>query len=154
MKGEDILKYVLIAVAAYLVYKWAQEQGYLGGGVAQPALPPGTQPAIEPPVVTTQPALAKPAPTTPPKPPSVDELVNVVKAAMGPSWDGKMTVDQWNYFFAQVSGEAQGWYTQEMRTRDAGKTFPLQDYLAMRQWALSGGVRGLASWPVVNAWAN
>lgn len=142
MKGQDFLKYALIAVAAYLLYKYALEQGWLGAPVLPPPIP-GGQPQLPPPAV--QP------PAQPPSQPPATTRNLVLAAATAAGNTGLQTFDVWNYYYAQVRG------IPGPAIEDA-LPGTLRDYkMTVDQWwagVSSVGVSGLSRWPLMSAWAN
>ena len=149
MKGQDILKYALIAVAAYLLYKYAVEQGWLGAPEL-PGLPPtpGGQPQLQPPAV--QPP-AQPPTQPPAQPPAATTKDRVGQAARAAGYAGTLTFDQWNYFYGQVAARP------GPAIEDAFPGVPRETQMTLDQWwaGVSGaGFSGLARWPLMSAWAN
>lgn len=145
MKGADVLKYVLIAAAAYMLYKWAQEQGWFG----QPQLPgqpPGPQPQLPP----GQPAQPPAQPPVQP-PAALTTKDRVAQAARTAGYAGTLTFDQWNYLYAEVTGRP------GPAIEDAFAGVPRETQMTVDQWwagVSAAGFSGLARWPMMSAWAN
>lgn len=148
MKGEEILKYFLIAAAAYLLYRWAQEQGWFGQATLPPGTrPPGPQPQLPPP--QQQPGQPAQPPAQPPAALSTKE--RIAQAARTAGYAGTLTFDQWNYFYAQVAGRP------GPAIEDAFPGIARETQMTVDQWwtGISGaGFSGLARWPMMSAWAN
>ena len=142
MKNEDIMKYVLGAGAVYLLYLWAEEQGWLEGILPQPQL----QPPVEPPSEE----VPAPPPAAPPPPPTEEDLRMVASQSFGgASWDGKANADQWNEFYSQLSGVRQT--TDLFPPEDRGYRMTVGEYWQQRRQA---GLGALARLPVTSAWTN
>jgi len=110
MGKEDILKWVLIAGAAYLVYRYLQTQGMLGP--AQSALPAAAQPgaeAVEPPAGDDE----TPPPPPPPPPPAEEQEPGIPfgmarslaesVTALGYDPTKTYTGHEWNFFWTRAS---------------------------------------------------
>lgn len=150
MKGGDILRYALIAVAAYLLYKYAQEQGWLGGVTALPPGQPQPQPQLPP--AQPQPP-AQPPPAQPPAEPPVAVTTKdrVLQMARASGNIGTLTFDQWNWFYAQVTSRP------GPPIEDAFPGVARDTQMTVDQWwaGISQiGFSGLARWPIMSAWAN
>ena len=143
MKSGDIIKYVGIAVAIYLVYRYFSESGLFTGlnAPAQPA------PAPQPSATVVAPNPQKVSVTA-------ESLTSAAKASMGASWDGKLTISQWNWFTSKITGTDQ--QTDLSFGVDVPEPVTVQDYMARRVKAGISGIdfSGLAKLlPPVNSWA-
>lgn len=129
MKQSDILKYVLIAGAVYLVYKYLSQSGLFTGLTQQPALP---APAPEVKQIAA-PASQKVAVTT-------QSLLAFVKPTRPPDWDGKATISEWNWYVSKMTG------TIQQTDLSFGESVPdpvtVDDYMARRVKAGISGMSG------------
>lgn len=164
MKKEQLIKWALIAAAAYLVYRYVLKDGLLDqllGTGARPVTPsPGEFPAA-PPQVT--PPVTQP-PAQPPPPVQVSDA-DLAAAASGQTGEAlarvlvsgvKLTSDQWNYYRAMGGGSVPN--VDLFPEGNRGYLMTLQEYLQARlSRGLTGlgglaGIRDLAAMVAVNPW--
>ncbi len=121
MKGQDLIKYAAMAVAAYVLYQWLKNNGYLGPATQQ-ALPPaqgGGVPATYPhqpvgaqyptgggtPPAQQQPPTQQEGPTggnTPPPPANGGDIKSqTAAAAQQKGAPSKMNFWDWNFYLPQ-----------------------------------------------------
>jgi hypothetical protein len=117
MEQKDLIKYGLIALGAYLIYKYIEDNGglsaVLSGTPLAPALPaaiPGTL-GVNPPPPVIAGATTHPSTTTPIPPPVVTPAVaatsqQVLAAATAAGEPNSLNFDQWNFYYSQVTGNA------------------------------------------------
>jgi hypothetical protein len=108
MKTEDLIKYALIAVGAYLVWEYVLSP--MITGTTGPATAPGTTTTTTPgttttvtspsPGTTTTQTLTQPAPVQTSQPQTLQALL--IAAAGNPQFG--LNVDQWSYYYAQLPG--------------------------------------------------
>lgn len=149
MDKNQIIKWVLIAGAAYLVYRYLQTQGILGGQPKQ--LPAGdTQPGTSVAPGTTV-AASTTGQATPPGAIEVrrqdivpltdlssDKLYDYAKGRMEADWDGKLTISQWNWMVSQMTHTDQ--QTDLSFGADVPQPVTVGDYLSRR---VQGGISGM-----------
>ena len=153
MDKTSIIKWVLIAGAAYLVYRYLDTQGFFGS--ATPALP-APQPATGAATTTTAQVQA-PAPATAP---SVDAISQALSAAIrAASMDPSGSYDgyQWAWFWGHTplfKNETMGPTELQMGQTE---TVPLASAAAKIRAILSPGMAGLqalmADRRLMSAWA-
>jgi hypothetical protein len=136
MKTQDIIKWVAIAGAAYLVFRYLQAQGMLGGAAPKPKV-------IEPP---------KDVPKMPADFAAVtrDALYAHAQSRMPAAWDGRLTVSEWNWMVSSLTG------VQQQRDLPGGAD-PIyaEDYLALRKTAgISGLAQAFGAYQMSNGWAS
>lgn len=137
MKTSDIIKWVAIAGAAYLVFRYLQTQGMLGATPKEAAaLPPGAEAVSAAPkdfVSLTRDALYKHA-----------------QSRMPATWDGRLTVSEWNWMVSNLTGKE-----QQATLPGGADPIYVEDYLALRKTAgISGMERAFGPYQMPNAWAN
>ena len=130
MKTGDIFKYVLIAGAVYLVYKYLSQSGLFAGFTGeQPAVVPA-QPAAEIKQIAA-PASQQASVTT-------QSLLAFVKPTRPPDWDGKATISEWNWYVSKMTN------TIQQTDLSFGESVPdpvtVDDYMARR---VKAGISGL-----------
>jgi hypothetical protein len=128
MKSSEIIKWVAIAGAAYLVFRYLQTQGMLGGQPKpQEALPPGSEDAKPPERPKDFASVTR------------DSLYNFAASHMPPTWDGRLTVSEWNWMVSNLTGVDQ---QQDL----GGGPDPIyaEEYLGLRKTAGISGVDRLA----------
>ena len=145
MNKEDIFKYVLIAGAAYLVYRYLSQSGLFTGLTAQPAV-------VVPSTTETKQITA--AKTTP------DVAQSLITAAKAANYDpnGLFNGYQWNYFWQRASmynGVDIG--PTELGISDTA-TVPLSEAVTAVNKILSTGMKdldfsGLAGLLPVSSWS-
>jgi hypothetical protein len=161
VKTEDILKWVLIAGAAYLVYRYLSQSGLFSGLTAQPALPAASSAAV----TTTAEPVAQPVAALPAPSASTQKVAITAQALLAfagtqswpnkpVNWDGKLTISQWNYMVSQMTG------VDQQTDLSFGLSVPdpvtVDDYMARR---VKAGISGLGALrlaellPPVNAWS-
>lgn len=141
MNKNDLMKWLLIAGAAYLVYRFLQTQSQ--------AKTVETPPAKELP----------PADKVPEKPSGFaevkrDALVAFAKGRMGETWEGLLTISQWNWMVSQMTGVEQ--QTDLSFGEDVPDPVSIDDYLARRAKAGISGLErafGRAYRPAMGGWA-
>lgn len=140
MKTSDIIKWVAIAGAAYLVFRYLQTQGMLGGAPKEAAaLPPGAE-------------------ITPERPKDFasvtrDALYKHAQSRMPATWDGRLTVSEWNWMVSNLTG------VEQQRDLPGGADpIYVEDYLALRKTAGISGIsalkRAFGAYQMPNAWSN
>lgn len=150
MKQGDILKWVLIAGAAYLVYRYLSQSG-LFSGFAQPA---PVEPKPEPKQIAAPAEVVNPQKVTV----TAESLLAYAKPNMPADWDQKMTISQWNWVVSKMTG------TDQQTDLSFGESVPdpvtVQDYMSRRVRAGISGVETkldfshLAELLPVNSWSN
>lgn len=120
MKGGNIITFVAIGGAAYLIYQYMKTQG---GEPAVAAKAETEKPAVEEPNKPADFAIL-----------TRDQLYQYAQANQGAGWDGRLTVSQWNWMASQISGVVQ--------QRALGGSDPIyaEEYLALRKTA---GISGM-----------
>lgn len=103
--NKDLIKYGLIAVGAYLVWRYIQDNGGLDHilGFGTPgAVGPGTHAPAGTTPTTTQPAGGgSTTPTTNPPVPTLKDRVRAAAAAEG----SMLNLDQWCWYFGNTAGK-------------------------------------------------
>ena len=152
MDKDGILKWVLIAGAAYLVYRYLQTQGIIGQ--VQPALPPPTTPPIPPRAVGDEEVEPPPEPLA--LPPAEEEELGLPfglaqslaesATALGYNPANTFTGHEWNFFWTRASvfnGLEVG--PAEMGLRETQKVYIAEAVRRMQQYfrTAAAGVSGL-----------
>ena len=156
MDNNAIIKWVLIAGAAYLVYRYLDAQGFLG--TAAPALPaPDTNQTVTPPAQITDGSTT--TQTSPP--PSSSAITQSLKTAMtanGFDPNGQYGGYEWAWFWQRSSlynGKDIG--PTELGISDTAKA-SLSSAVAAIEKILSPGLAGLqalmADRRMMSAWTN
>jgi len=137
---NDLIKWALIAGAAYLVFRYLQAQGMLGGASTpsnQTALPGGAK------------AEEKPADTPPADFVGLtrDGLHNYAISRMPPAWNGRLTISEWNWMTSHLTGK-----DQQATLPGGPDPITVEEYLALRKGA---GISSLVSAfaPMTSGWA-
>lgn len=162
--SKNILGLIAVGLGGYILYKKATEPDWdigslfdfswlKGGGssevVTEPAVNQAGQPTVATTPVTTTIPVETTTPTllaaTPTQIPALDfnlmqQTVALAKNALPTSWDGKLTADEWNYFYSIASGVTQttDLFTAGMRS----EKITANEYAARRQ---SKGLSGLGA---------
>ena len=116
MNQKDIIKYAALAAAAYFLYKYLRDNGYLaeleqllGGGDRRLLPPPGEAPG--PAATTAPPPASGPPAVVAPTAASIRELVKSHGEAVMRGMDGHLagsvvvgTCDEWNVFWKDATG--------------------------------------------------
>ncbi len=120
MDKNQIIKWVLIAGAAYLVYRYLQNlqtQKAIASGeqTTQPTPQPGA--GVAPANTVAAPSPSAPSPSSaveirrqdfvPVGDLSADKLYDYAKGRMEANWDGTLTISQWNWMVSQMTGTDQ-----------------------------------------------
>ncbi len=137
MKTSDIIKWVAIAGAVYLVFRYLQTQGMLGGVPKEAAaLPPGAEAQPEKPKDFA--AVTR------------DALYKYAQSRMPATWDGRLTVSEWNWMVSNLTG------VEQQRDLPGGsEPIYAEEYLTLRKTAgISGLERAFGAYQMPNAWAN
>ncbi len=146
MNKDDLMKWLLIAGAAYLVYRFLQAQAQAKAKAAEVG---ETPPAKELP----------PADKVPDKPAGFaevkrDALIAFAKGRMGEGWEGLLTISQWNWMVSQMTKVEQ--QTDLSFGEDVTNPVSVDDYLARRARAGISGLEqafGRAYRPPMGGWA-
>jgi hypothetical protein len=172
MKTNDIIKYVLMAAAAWFLYRWLEDNGYLGGAAAIPG-GGGSQQQL-PPQNTQQPGQTQPPQNQQQQPPSnqgpgsnvppggggvssgslKDQLWNAAKNEANPN-AGLLHFWQWNHYLPSnvarpdpfaMTGWAQTPLGRQPVSIEDVETTPLSidQYWALVQPILAPGMSGVA----------
>lgn len=138
MNKNDIIKWVLIAGAAYLVYRYLQGQGMLGGK-PQAEIAPGEK---------TEEKAALPPPPAEFVDITADKLQAYATSRMPPTWDGRLTISEWNWMTSQMTGK------QQTTTLPGGsEPIYVAEYLALRKGAgISGLMQAFGSYQMASGW--
>jgi len=144
MKGNEMMKWLLIAGAVYLVYRYMQAQNAA-------AAPAGTPAAL--PAATTEVLAA--SETMDNKPADFveltrDQLHQYAASRMPPTWDGRLNASQWNWMTSQLSGK-----DQQATLPVGDETITAAEYLALRKGAgISGLMQAFGGYqPMASNWA-
>jgi len=155
MDKNQLIKWALIAAAAYLIYRYVLKDGLFGGGTT-PTIPtplPGTQPVTQPPAIP-------PGGTTVTTPVAPAIRVNdalLIAAALGtPGFVAdartagvKLNSDQWNYYRAQGGGTVPN--VDIFPEGDRAALMTIDQYLEARH---SHGLSGLAGLNGPSGWGT
>ena len=134
--GKDVLKWILIAGALYLVYRWYQAQQ---AQQAQQAVASGTAPeAGQAPSTSTSLAIPERRQDFVPLVDlSANKLHDYARSRMGAGWDGTLNLSEWNWMVSQMTGTDQ--QTDLSFGSDPGR-ITAADYLSRR---VQAGISGL-----------
>ncbi len=145
--NKDLVKYALIAVAAYLVYEYIQKNGGLQAMFGTPALPGAAPPAPAPTTTTTQSA-------APPSGVATANLKSKVAAAAGFGVT-QLTMDQWCYYLSQISGYSCPDPTSLFPGMDRSHTMDIDTFWAgIGPWLKTSGLGMFAPAYQAAAWLN
>ena len=120
MKGGNIITFVAIGGAAYLIYQYMKTQG--------------GEPAVAAEAETEKPAVEEPAKPADFAAVTREQLYQYAQANQGAEWDGRLTVRQWNWMTSRITG------VEQQATLPGGDA-PIyaEEYLSLRKTAgLSG----------------
>jgi hypothetical protein len=125
MKG-NLIVWLAIGGAGYMVYRYLQTSGLLGGAVAAKPAEEAEKPAVE---------QAKPADFAAI---SRNDLFNFAQGRSAAGWDGRLTIGEWNWMVSQKTG------VEQQRDLLAGGADPgaiyAEEYLARR---VTAGISGM-----------
>ena len=129
MKGSNLIMWLAIGGAAFLVYGYLKKSDLLGGIMPQkPADEEEEKPGVEE-------APAKPADFAAI---SRNDLFSFAQGSMGTGWDGRLSISQWNSLVSQKTG------VEQQRDLLNGGVDPgaiyAEEYLARRKAA---GISGM-----------
>lgn len=136
MNKDNMMKWVLIAAAAALVFFYLKKQGTFDSlfGSSQPA----EKPPVKPPVVNPQ----LPAGNINVAPPATAADTSIRGRLLAASGNAQtMTADQWNWYYGQVTGTPQT--TDLFPADDRNFQMTVDGYLSARKSAGLSGLAGL-----------
>jgi len=137
--GKDALKWILIAGALYLVYRWYQAQQAQQSVASGTAPEAGEQPAAgQAPSTSTSLAIPERRQDFVPLADlSANKLHDYARSRMGAGWDGTLNLSEWNWMVSQMTGTDQ--QTDLSFGSDPGQ-ITAADYLSRR---VQAGISGL-----------